>query len=169
MRLCEGTSKRERVIELLDELKSLICDDDWSDDDNDWDDKEAVDTTDSTWDRYNSPQWRNYAGALNALVNGKDYRLRLIGVDYEFDEQHTLEDVLQHEFTGEGYTGGVLIKPEISQDGCLLPEAVFTGISGTLYGAVLCSDAGLIGYVDLGERVLSGGDCTIFPASGELL
>jgi hypothetical protein len=154
-------SKRERVAELLDELKSLICDDDndWSDDDNDWDDKEPVDTSDAIWS--SGLKWKQYAGSLNALVNGKEHRVRLIGFGYEFDEHHTSEDVLPYEFTGNGYTGGALLEPEISQDGCLLPEAVFTGISGTLYGAVLCSDAGLISYVDLGETVLSGGDITI--------
>ena len=160
-------SKKERVAELLDELKSLLCDEDnWSDDENDWDDKEPVDTTDAIWDRNNGHQWQNYAKALNAIVNGKEYRLLLIGDGYDFAEHHGLYDVLPYEFTGDGYAGGALLAPACIQGKFFLPEAIFLGISGTLYGAVLCSDAGLISYVDLGEQVLSGGDFTIMSALG---
>ena len=143
-------NRKERVIELLDEVKNLICDDI---------------ETDSTCYGYNRYQWINYAGALNALVNGKDYRLRLIDVGYEFDEQHTLEDVLQYEFNGDGYAGGASIKPEISQDECRLPEVVFTGISGVLYGAVFCSDTGPISFLVLGKQVLSDSTVVILCKS----
>jgi hypothetical protein len=153
-------SKRERVAELLDELKSLICDDDndWSDDDNDWDDKESVDTSDAIWG--SGIKWKKYSGALNALVNGKEYRMRLMSVFYEFDENHGLNDILSNEFTWDACKGRELVHTE-TLSGKLLIEACFTGISGIIYGAVLCSDLGPISYVDLGETVLSGGDMKI--------
>jgi hypothetical protein len=170
MKFHEGMNKKERVSELLDELKNLLCDDDnWSDDENDWDDEEPVDVSDTSDMFWSSGLgWKQYAGALSALVNGREYRVRLMGKDYNFNEHHSLNYILPYEFTGEGYSCGVLIEPQIFQGRCLLPEVVFTGISGTLCGAVLCSDVGPISYVNFRETVLYGGGLTITSALGGL-
>ncbi len=155
-------NKRQEIYSLLEEIKAIVDDDIDFDDDRSDHGTEPSQQSDCLWN--DRARWQQYKGFLGAIANGAGFKMMLLDEGYVFDENHELCHLLEHEFAGEGYDGGMAVVPESSYNRILIPKTIFQGIVGIIFGVAFYSDAGPICYLDLKKIVLDGGNFTISSA-----
>jgi len=169
---------KERIKELVNELQSLIGNEESSDDsycEDDWPyDSDGV--PQFVIDRINSIEsvcppdtsFLLYESHLEAIFDQWEKKAFLLKDGYRFDKKHGICDVTPYEFDGEGYAGSVPVVFTVNKDQLSLQEIRVENITGDIYGVVVHSSSGrLIAYLPLKGVAVDGGDY-ILTGAGRL-
>lgn len=141
-----------QLSKLLDEM-AFIFDQEYDDDESDG--KELVNLT-------IGKGWQLYNSAIKAICEGSEHEAILLSSQYEFDKNHTINNVLDYENYDIGVGGYYRSPVNFENDGngnIILKEITIKNITGIIYGVVILNEAGLISYYELQNPAsLQGGD-----------
>ena len=168
---------KERIKELVNELQSLIENEESSDDsycEDDWP-YDSDEELQGVIDRINSIEsvcppdtsFLLYESHLNAFCDQWEKKALLLKDGYHFDKKHVMRDVTPYEFDGEGYAGSFPVVFAINEGQVSLKELRVKNITGDIYGVVVHSSSGLLfGYLPLKGMAVDGGDFVLTGAGG---